>query len=78
MFFDADTSFLRFFSRGILLDCTSKVLSLPPIQPLLIFCSWLGTPHNARVTLHFSAFLDTSHFAPRFEVVGTPQGAGVM
>ena len=36
VFFDADTSFVRFFFGGIRLDCTSKVLSLPPIQPLLI------------------------------------------
>ena len=30
------TIFAKFFFGGILLDCTSKVLSLPPIQPLLI------------------------------------------
>ena len=36
VFFDADTPFLRIFFCTILLDCTSKVLSLTPIQPLLI------------------------------------------
>ena len=33
---DTLTPFLRTFFGGILLDGTCKVLSLPPIQPLLI------------------------------------------
>ena len=78
VFFDADTSFVRIFFGGILLDCTSKVLSLPPIQPLLILSPSLGTPHNARVTLHFRPFLDISDFAPRSEEVGIPEAAWAM
>ena len=36
VFFDADTPFVRNFFGGIILDPTSKFLSLRPIQPLLI------------------------------------------
>ena len=32
------------------LGCTSTVLSLPPMQPLLIWSPLLGTPENTGVT----------------------------
>ena len=41
VFFDAKTPFFRIFFGGILLDCTSKVSSFPPIQPLLMM-----SPHS--------------------------------
>ena len=40
-FFNADTPFLRNFFGGIFLDCTSKTLSFPPFQPLLML-----SPHS--------------------------------
>ena len=42
--------FIEIFFRDMLFGCTSKVLSLPPIQPLLILSSSPGTPENTRVT----------------------------
>ena len=40
----------KIFLGGILLDYTSKVLSWPPMQALLILPPLLGTPENAGVT----------------------------
>ena len=69
---------------GILLDCTSKVLSLPPVQPLLILSPLLRTPKNAGVTQHFCPLsgpregrgeVATSDFVPF--CLGIPKNARV-
>ena len=50
VFFDASTPFVRKTFGNILLDPISTVLSLPPMQPLLILSPLLGNPENEGVT----------------------------
>ena len=78
VFFDAHTSFVRFFFWCCSFGLHIQSFVLAPNSATFDFIPLARDPPQCKGDVAFPPFfLDISDFAPRFEVVGIPNTAGV-